>query len=101
MSSSRARAEVIRRAACLHDVGKIGIPDAILLKAGPLTEAETGVMKTHTLIGARILSGSRFPVMQAAEVIALTHHERWDGSGYTPGLAAESIPVEGRTRTST
>ncbi len=90
------RAEIIRRAAALHDVGKIGIPDSILLKPGALSAKEMEVMKTHTLIGARILSGSRFPVLQVAELIALTHHERWDGTGYSPGLGGESIPLEGR-----
>ena len=91
-----SRAEIIRRAAALHDLGKIGIPDSILLKSGTLSPEEMEVMRTHTLIGARILSESRFPVLQAAELIALTHHERWDGTGYSPGSAGESIPLEGR-----
>ncbi|MDH3223357.1 MAG: response regulator, partial [Gemmatimonadota bacterium] len=69
---------LIRRAAPLHDVGKIGIPDAILMKPGPLSSAEFEVMKTHTTIGGRILSGSRFEVLQVARTIALSHHERWD-----------------------
>jgi len=90
------KAEIIRRAATLHDVGKVGIPDSILLKRGALTPAEMEVMKTHTLIGACILSGSRSPVLQTAESIALTHHERWDGTGYSPGLSGELIPLEGR-----
>lgn len=88
--------ELIRRASPLHDVGKIGIPDHILLKPGQLTPAEFEVMKTHTTIGARILSGGRFPLLQTAEKIAFTHHERWDGNGYPRGLKGEAIPLEGR-----
>jgi cyclic di-GMP phosphodiesterase len=86
---------LIRRAAPLHDVGKIGIPDAILLKLGRLTEAEFSVVKTHTTIGAKILSGSRFPILRLAEEIALNHHERWDGQGYA-GLVGDAIPLAGR-----
>jgi len=89
------RVKILRRAAPLHDVGKIGIPDAILMKPGPLTRAEYEVMKTHTTIGARILSGSRYPLLETAREIALTHHEKWDGSGYA-GLAGEEIPLAGR-----
>jgi putative two-component system response regulator len=88
--------ELIRRAGPLHDVGKIGIPDAILLKPGKLTDAEFEQIKTHTTIGARILLGSRGPVLRLAERIALTHHERWDGRGYPEGLSGEEIPLEGR-----
>ena len=88
-------AELLRRAAPLHDVGKIGIPDSILLKPDRLTEDEFERMKEHTLIGARILSGSRFKLLQLAEEIALTHHERWDGNGYS-GLLGDSIPMAGR-----
>ncbi|MBI3998004.1 MAG: response regulator [Armatimonadetes bacterium] len=88
--------EFIRRAAPLHDVGKIGISDTILLKPGKLTAKEFEVMKTHTTIGATILSGSRFPLMQKAEAIALIHHERWDGAGYPHGLKGDAIPIEGR-----
>ena len=87
---------LIRRAAPLHDVGKIGIPDAILMKPGPLSSAEFEVMKTHTSIGGRILSGSRFEVLQVARTIALSHHERWDGNGYTNRLGGEAIPLVGR-----
>jgi putative two-component system response regulator len=86
---------LIRRAAPLHDVGKIGIPDAILLKLGKLTSEEFEVVKTHTAIGARILSGSRFPIMRLAEEIAFSHHERWDGEGYV-GMSRDSIPLAGR-----
>lgn len=88
--------ELIRRAAPLHDIGKIGVPDAILLKPARLTPEEFGVMQQHTVIGARILSGSRVPLLQVAEQIALSHHERWDGSGYPQGLVAEDIPLVGR-----
>ncbi len=86
---------LIRRAAPLHDVGKIGIPDSILLKFGKLTPDEFNLVKTHTIIGARILSGSRFPILRLAEEIAFTHHERWDGGGYA-GLARDAIPLAGR-----
>lgn len=87
--------ETICTAAPMHDVGKIGIPDAILLKCGPLTPEEFGVMKSHTVIGGKILSGSVHKVLQMAGSIALTHHERWDGSGYPYGLKGEETPVEG------
>jgi putative two-component system response regulator len=87
--------ELIRRAAPLHDVGKIAIPDAILRKPGKLTPEEFEIIKTHTTIGAQILSGSRSRLLQVAEEIALTHHERWDGTGYA-GLAGEKIPLAGR-----
>ncbi len=86
---------LIRRAAPLHDVGKIGIPDAVLLKLGKLTVDEFELVKTHTTIGARILSGSRFSLLQLAEEIAFTHHERWDGNGYA-GIVQEHIPLAGR-----
>lgn len=82
---------LIRRAAPLHDVGKIGIPDGILLKPGKLTEEEFDEMKKHAAIGAGILSGSKFPVLQLAEEIALYHHENWDGSGYMR-IEGELIP---------
>ncbi len=86
-------AELIGRAAPLHDVGKIGIPDAILLKPGKLTPEEFDTIKTHTTIGGKILQGSRTPLLQLAETIALCHHERWDGRGYPAGLAGTSIPL--------
>ena len=96
MGLSSADAEVLLRAAPLHDVGKIGVPDAILLKAAPLTNEEFAVMQLHTKIGAQILSGSEFAILQTAERIAATHHERWDGAGYPHGLAGEAIPLAGR-----
>jgi CHASE2 domain-containing sensor protein len=89
-------AEILRHASAMHDVGKIAIPDAILGKPGPLTDAEWEVMKSHTTIGADLLAGSRSPLVQMGEVIARTHHERWDGSGYPAGLAGEDIPLVGR-----
>jgi putative two-component system response regulator len=89
------KADLIAQAAPLHDVGKIGISDTILLKPGRLTPEEFEVIKTHTLIGARILSGSRFPLLRLAEEIARYHHERWDGAGYA-GLSGEDIPRSGR-----
>lgn len=90
-----AEAEELGRAATLHDIGKIGIPDHVLLKPGRLTPEEFEIMKTHTTIGARILAGSRSPVLQTAREIALTHHERWDGRGYA-GLVGAEIPLSGR-----
>jgi response regulator RpfG family c-di-GMP phosphodiesterase len=88
--------ELIRLAAPLHDVGKIGVPDHILLKPGALTPEEFDVIKTHATIGARILAGGRFALLRMAEEIALTHHERWDGTGYPRGLKGEAIPLSGR-----
>jgi putative two-component system response regulator len=93
---SDTQVNLIRRAAPLHDVGKIGIPDHILLKPGRLSPEEFDLIRMHTSIGARILSGSRFPLLQLAEQIALMHHERWDGDGYTAGLGRDSIPLSGR-----
>ena len=87
--------ELIRHAAPLHDVGKIAISDSILLKPGKLSPQEFDRMKLHTELGARILSGGQFPLLQLAEQIALTHHERWDGTGYM-GLCGEAIPMAGR-----
>jgi CRP-like cAMP-binding protein len=90
------RAELLLQASALHDIGKLGIPERILLKPGRLDAEEWEVMKTHTTIGAELLAGSRSPVGQMAERIALTHHERWDGQGYPNQIAAEDIPVESR-----
>jgi putative two-component system response regulator len=88
--------EHLRHAAPLHDVGKIGIPDAVWLKPGALSEHERRMLEEHTEIGGRILSGSRSPILRLAEQIARTHHERWDGSGYPGGLAGDAIPLAGR-----
>jgi putative two-component system response regulator len=87
---------LIRRAAPLHDIGKIGIPDSVLLKKGPLRQDQIELMQTHTLIGARILSGSGVPLLDMAAQIASTHHERWDGKGYPHGLSGNEIPLVGR-----
>ena len=89
------RVGLIERAAALHDIGKLAIPDGVLLKPAKLSAAEFETVKTHTSVGARILSGSGSPYLQMAEVIARTHHERWDGAGYV-GLAGEEIPEVGR-----
>ncbi len=88
--------DLIRRAAPLHDVGKIGISDAILLKKGPLTSEEFVKMKTHTHIGANLLANGHSKLVKVAHLIALTHHERWDGTGYPRQLKGEQIPIEGR-----
>jgi len=89
-------AENIRLAATMHDIGKIGIADGILLRAERLTSEEFSVLKRHTEMGARILEGSDIPMLQMARDIALCHHERWDGSGYSQGLAGEEIPESAR-----
>jgi HD-GYP domain-containing protein (c-di-GMP phosphodiesterase class II) len=91
-----AAAESLMHASVAHDVGKIGISDSILLKAGPLDSDEWETMKAHTEIGARLLTGSDNPLLQMAETIARTHHEWWDGHGYPRGLRGEEIPIEGR-----
>ena len=88
--------QLIARAAPLHDIGKIGIPDTVLLKQDRLNAQERAIIQSHTTIGADILSGSRFALLQLAEEIALSHHERWDGAGYPHGLAHDSIPLSGR-----
>jgi putative two-component system response regulator len=88
--------ELIRTASAMHDVGKIGIPDQILLKPGPLTPAERAVMERHAEIGYRILVGSRAGLLQLAATIAWTHHERYDGQGYPRGIGGDAIPLEGR-----
>ena len=87
---------LIRHAATLHDVGKIAIPDHVLLKPGSLTEEEFELMKTHVHAGAEMLSNSRSPLLHVAERIVLTHHEWWDGSGYPAGLQGDEIPLPGR-----
>jgi putative two-component system response regulator len=88
--------ETITCASAMHDIGKIGIPDAILFKPGLLTAAEFEIIKEHTLIGGYILRGATHPFLQMAASIAMTHHERWDGTGYPKALKGESIPLAGR-----
>ena len=88
--------DVLFHATPMHDVGKLGIPDRILLKPGKLDPEEFEIMKQHTVIGAQLLSNSHSPVLQMGELIALTHHERWDGSGYPNRLAGMDIPLVGR-----
>jgi len=93
---SEERIEVLRTASTLHDIGKIAIPDEVLQKPGPLTETERSVMTRHAQIGNELLTGSASEVLEMAALVALTHHERFDGSGYPRGLAGEEIPIEGR-----
>jgi HD-GYP domain-containing protein (c-di-GMP phosphodiesterase class II) len=90
------QAELIGHASAMHDVGKIGIPDRILLKPGALEPDEWALMQSHTTIGAAILADSSSPLLQTAEAIARTHHERWDGAGYPAGLRGDAIPLEAR-----
>jgi len=96
MKMSSEFVETISFASPMHDLGKIGIPDSILLKPAPLTREEFEVMKTHSVIGRQMLKGSSYPGIQTAASIALTHHERWDGTGYPGALKGEDIPIEGR-----
>jgi putative two-component system response regulator len=91
-----AWALLLRQAAPMHDVGKIGIPDAVLKKPGRFTPEERAEMNRHAAMGAEILGRSRIPLFQLAAEVALTHHERWDGTGYPRGLAGEDIPLSGR-----
>ena len=93
---SEEECELLLHATPMHDVGKLGIPDQILLKPGKLTPEEWDIMQTHTLIGAELLAGGQSPLLKMAEIIALTHHEKWDGSGYPNKLAGEDIPIAGR-----
>ncbi len=96
MSVNRELRIMMQYAAPMHDVGKIGIPDAVLMKPGKLTSEEFNIIKLHTLIGGKILSGTNLPLLELAKEIAITHHERWDGSGYPLGLKGNDIPVSGR-----
>jgi putative two-component system response regulator len=96
MGMTPTEAETLRNASLLHDVGKIGIPDAVLLRPGELTDEDRELMRRHTTVGGAILTGSSAPIMQMAEQIALTHHEHWDGTGYPRGLRGEEIPLAGR-----
>jgi putative two-component system response regulator len=93
---SPGETEVLGHAVTMHDVGKIGVPDAILFKRGALDEEEKKVMESHTLIGSRILADSPSELMQQGQVVALSHHERWDGTGYPRRLRGEQIPLAGR-----
>jgi len=88
--------DLIRLASPMHDIGKIGVPDRVLMKPGRLTPDERKTMEEHTVIGHRILSGSNSKLLDTAATIALTHHERFDGAGYPNGLRGEEIPIEGR-----
>ncbi len=88
--------EHISCASAMHDIGKIGVPDAVLFKQGALTAAEFEIIKSHAEIGCQILRGATHPLIEMAATIALSHHERWDGSGYPHGLKGEEIPLEGR-----
>ena len=88
--------ERLSHAAPLHDVGKVAIPDAILLKPGPLTPEERAIVETHAEEGHRLVRGSSSSILDLAATIALSHQEKWDGSGYPRGLAGEAIPIEGR-----
>ncbi|MFP4498931.1 MAG: HD-GYP domain-containing protein [Vulcanimicrobiota bacterium] len=93
---NREEVEIILYATPMHDIGKVGISDDILLKKGKLTPDEFITMKTHTIIGANILSNSKSKIIQVAELIAMTHHEKWDGNGYPRGLKGTGIPIYGR-----
>ena len=86
----------LRTASPLHDIGKVGIPDAVLNKPGAHTPEEMTIMRTHAELGARLLSMSQRPLLQLAAEIAMTHHENWDGTGYPRGLSGEAIPIGGR-----
>jgi putative two-component system response regulator len=96
MGLPEQQVELIKAASPMHDIGKIGIPDAVLQKPGPLTPEERLVMEQHTLIGAEILGTSANELLAAAREVALTHHERWNGQGYPNRLAGEDIPIAGR-----
>src|SRR5690606_23886842 len=93
LGQSPVYVEQISQAAQLHDIGKLAIPDAILLKPGPLTDCERQLMQRHVQFGAEILSGSRCPILRMAEQIARFHHEHWNGHGYLQGLKGEQIPL--------
>jgi putative two-component system response regulator len=93
---SAAAADNLFHAAPMHDIGKIGIPDHIMLKPGKLSDEEFTIMKTHPQIGAEILGDADSDLIRLAKVVSLTHHEKWDGTGYPEGLKGENIPIAGR-----
>lgn len=99
MALSPAFVELIAQAATLHDIGKLGVSNEVLLRPRPLSPSEQETMRQHTIVGARILEGSDTPALRLAEQIAISHHERWDGNGYPRGLSGEEIPVAGRITT--
>ena len=96
LGQSRQSASMLRKAAPMHDIGKIGIPDNVLKKPGSFQPAERATMNQHASMGADILGRSRIPLFQLAAELALSHHEKWDGTGYPHGLAGENIPISGR-----
>jgi putative two-component system response regulator len=96
LGQSDNQVELLRLAATLHDIGKIGVPDRVLMKEGKLTGEEFAIIKSHTNIGSDILQKSKFSILQVAREIAASHHEKWDGTGYPQGLKAELIPLSGR-----
>jgi putative two-component system response regulator len=96
MGLTQTEVQLISAACQLHDIGKVGLPEAILLQQGQYSENELQRIKRHTTIGAELLSNSTSPLLQAAETIALNHHERWDGSGYPHGIQGDQIPLSAR-----
>ncbi|HMG12235.1 MAG TPA: HD domain-containing phosphohydrolase [Gemmatimonadaceae bacterium] len=96
MGLESAAVDMIRLAAPLHDIGMVGIPDAVMLKPGPLTPEERKVMERHTIVGSDILKDGRSDLVRLCQRIARSHHERWDGSGYPDALVGEDIPPEAR-----
>ena len=96
LGQSKAKARMLRKAAPMHDIGKIGIPDEVLKKPGAFTPEERATMNQHPAMGAELLGRSRIPLFQMAAELALSHHERWDGTGYPSQLIGEAIPLSGR-----
>ena len=96
LGQGKKAAGMLRKAAPMHDIGKIGIPDSILKKPGAFVPTERAIMNEHAKMGADILGRSRIPLFQLAAELALSHHEKWDGSGYPSALAGEDIPISGR-----
>jgi putative two-component system response regulator len=93
---TQAEVQIISTACQLHDIGKVGLPEGLLLQQGQYSETDLKKIKSHTTIGAQILSNSASSLLQAGETIALNHHERWDGSGYPNGISGEQIPLSAR-----